>query len=98
MDGATEVKYVKIIFCRCLQQKLLNCKIGLKVEKLLSGGPNGLYLVKNSTEFAGDLTLCLQFEGSVLYYRVRSHQGGRFTVDNDQTFSSVSHILDNLVL
>jgi len=68
-----------------------------QVEKLLSGGPNGLYLVKNSTEFAGDLTLCLLFEGAVLYYRIRSQQGGRFTVDNDQTFSSVSGNISNLV-
>ena len=29
------------------------------VEILLKCGPDGLFLVKNSTEFPGDLTLCL---------------------------------------
>ena len=29
------------------------------VEALLKVGPDGLFLVKNSTEFPGDLTLCL---------------------------------------
>ena len=38
----------------------------LQVERLLSEGPDGLYLMKNSTEFAGDLTLCLHYGGSVL--------------------------------
>ena len=42
-----------------------------KVEKLLQAGPDGLYLVKNSTEFPGDTTLCVSYEGSVHYFRVR---------------------------
>ena len=31
----------------------------LQVEQLLRSGPDGVFLVKNSTEFPGDLTLCL---------------------------------------
>ena len=46
--------------------------------------------MKNSTEFAGDLTLCLYCAGSVLYYRVRHTQDKRLTVDTDTTFSNVS--------
>ena len=42
-----------------------------KVEKLLQAGPDGLYLVKNSTEFPGDMTLCVSYESSVHYFRVR---------------------------
>ena len=61
-----------------------------QVERLLSEGPDGLYLMKNSTEFAGDLTLCLHYRGSVLCYRVRHTQDRRLTVDTDTTFSSVS--------
>ncbi|XP_023322113.1 uncharacterized protein LOC111696660 isoform X6 [Eurytemora carolleeae] len=30
-----------------------------KVEQLLKQGPDGFYLLKNSTEFPGDLTLCV---------------------------------------
>ena len=62
----------------------------LQVEKLLSEGPDGLYLMKNSTEFAGDLTLCLHYGGAVLSYRVRHTQDRRVTVDTDTSFSSVS--------
>ena len=43
--------------------------------------------MKNSTEFAGDLTLCLHFAGSVLSYRVRHTQDRRLTVDTDTSFS-----------
>ena len=46
--------------------------------------------MKNSTEFAGDLTLCLYCAGSVLYYRVRHTHDKRLTVDTDTTFSNVS--------
>lgn len=49
-----------------------------------------MYLMKNSTEFAGDLTLCLHFAGSVLSYRVRHTQDRRLTVDTDTSFSCVS--------
>merc|ERR1711974_36911 len=41
------------------------------VETLLKCGPDGLFLVKNSTEFPGDLTLCLFKGGIVEYFRVR---------------------------
>ena len=64
--------------------------VSSQVERLLSEGPDGLYLMKNSTEFAGDLTLCLHFAGSVLSYRVRHTQDRRLTVDTDTSFSCVS--------
>ena len=47
--------------------------------------------MKNSTEFAGDLTLCISYKEAVLSYRIRQLQdSGRFTVDNDQTFEDVN--------
>ena len=50
-----------------------------------------MFLVKNSTEFAGDLTLCISYKEAVLSYRIRQLQdSGRFTVDNDQTFEDVN--------
>ena len=62
-----------------------------QVEKLLSCGPDGLFLVKNSTEFAGDLTLCISYRQAVLSYRIRQLQDSRrFTVDNDQSFDDVN--------
>ncbi len=32
-------------------------------------GPDGFYLLKNSTEFPGDLTLCVWQEDKVKYFR-----------------------------
>ena len=46
--------------------------------------------MKNSTEFAGDLTLCISYNKSVLLYRIRHLQHtGKFTVDNDDSFDEV---------
>ena len=46
--------------------------------------------MKNSTEFAGDLTLCISYNKSVLLYRIRQLQHtGKFTVDNDDSFDEV---------
>ena len=60
------------------------------MERLLAGGPDGLFLVKNSTEFAGDLTLCLHHVGAVLAFRVRCLPDTRVTVDTDTAFDSVN--------
>ena len=62
----------------------------MQVERLLAAGPDGLFLVKNSTEFAGDLTLCLHHAGAVLAFRVRCLPDTRVTVDTDTAFDSVN--------
>ena len=57
-----------------------------------------MFLVKNSTEFAGDLTLCISYNKSVLLYRIRHLQHtGKFTVDNDDSFDEV-FILNFMIL
>ena len=66
----------------------------VKVEKLLQDGPDGLFLVKNSTEFAGDLTLCVSFEGSVHLFRVRHLPENKYTVDNDHMFNNVEDLVE----
>lgn len=38
-------------------------------EARLKGKPNGAYLVRESTNYPGDYTLCLAFEGKVEHYR-----------------------------
>ena len=61
-----------------------------EVEKKLKDGPQGLFIVKNSTEFPGDLTLCVACDGDVLYFRVR-REGGGYTIDNKESFKDVSN-------
>ena len=51
-------------WCRCvsMKEKIFDKEVKTRradVETLLKCGPDGLFLVKNSTEFPGDLTLCL---------------------------------------
>ena len=60
------------------------------MEKKLKDGPQGLFIVKNSTEFPGDLTLCVAFDGDVLYLIVR-REGGGYTIDNKESFKDVSN-------
>jgi len=68
-----------------------------QVEQQLAPGPDGLFLVKNSTEFPGDLTLCLYQAGSVHYFRVRRCEVGRnkVTLDNQDFFQDVESLIEN---
>ena len=50
--------------------------------------------MKNSTEFAGDLTLCVCFEGSVHLFRVRHLPESKYTVDNDHLFNNVEDLVE----
>lgn len=40
-----------------------------RAEALLSGSPDGVYLVRESTNFPGDHTLCVRYRGHVEHYR-----------------------------
>lgn len=68
-----------------------------EVEQLLRSGPDGVFLVKNSTEFPGDLTLCLYKGGAVEYFRVRRCEVGRnrVTLDNQTFFSDVESLVEH---
>lgn len=67
-----------------------------EVEVALRDGPDGLFLIKNSTEFPGDLTLCLYKGGAVEYFRVRRCEVGRnrVTLDNQTYFSDVEELVE----
>ena len=60
------------------------------MEKKLKDGPQRLFIVKNSTEFPGDLTLCVACDREVLYFRVR-REGASYTIDNKESFKDVSN-------
>ena len=59
-----------------------------RVDELLAGHMDGLFLVKNSTDFPGDLTLCVSHGGAVMHHRIKK-KGNRFTIDNDTYFAQV---------
>ena len=67
-----------------------------EVEQRLVGGPEGQFLVKNSTEFPGDLTLCLCCEEKVFYYRIRREESS-VTIDSKELFKDVSNAKNYVV-
>ena len=68
-----------------------------EVEQKLKDGPEGFFLVKNSTEFPGDLTLCVVCGGEVLYYRVK-REGCGYSIDNKELFKDVMIAIVNTLL
>ena len=61
-----------------------------EVEKNLKDGPQGLFIVKNSTEFPGDHNLWVACDREVLYFRKR-REGASYTIDNKESFKDVSN-------
>eukprot|EP01137_Pigoraptor_chileana_P023681 Opistho-2@90386 len=67
-------------------------------EALLIGGSrhgDGHFLVHESTNFAGDYTLCVSFENTVQHYRVMRLDDGRLTIDEDVHFGTLGELIDH---
>ena len=68
-----------------------------EAEKLLLTGdstaPDGLFLVRESTNFPGDYTLCVVFQGKVEHYRVIALQN-RLTIDEEEYFENLTKLVE----
>ena len=62
-------------------------------EKLLQPRQDGLFLVRESTNFPGDYTLCVCFEGRVEHYRV-IYQADKITIDEEEYFDNLTKLVD----
>ena len=62
-------------------------------EKLLSPRADGLFLVRESTNFPGDYTLCVCFEGRVEHYRI-IYQDDQITIDEEEYFPNLSKLVE----
>ena len=62
-------------------------------EKLLSPRTDGLFLVRESTNFPGDYTLCVCFEGRVEHYRI-IYQDDQITIDEEEYFPNLSKLVE----
>ena len=62
-------------------------------EKLLTPRKDGLFLVRESTNFPGDYTLCVCFEGRVEHYRIL-FQNDRMTIDEEEFFDNLSQLVN----
>ncbi|CAG4935129.1 unnamed protein product [Colias eurytheme] len=69
-----------------------------RAEALLSGSPDGVFLVRESTNFPGDHTLCVRFRGRVEHYRVKwatapDSQNQRLTIDDEEFFDNMTDLI-----
>ena len=64
-----------------------------KAELLLSPREDGQYLVRESTNFPGDYTLCVCYQGKVEHYRV-IFKDNRVTIDEEEYFENLTKLVD----
>lgn len=54
---------------------------------------DGLFLVRESTNFPGDYTLCVCFNNKVEHYRV-IYKDNKLTIDEEEYFENLSQLVD----
>jgi len=65
-----------------------------QAEKLLNPRRDGLFLVRESTNFPGDYTLCVCFENKVEHYRI-IFQDDKITIDEEEYFDNLSKLVEH---
>ena len=70
-----------------------------EAERLLkpSESKDGLFLVRESTNFPGDYTLCVCFQSKVEHYRVIVRDN-LLTIDEEEHFETLGHLIGLLTL
>lgn len=64
-----------------------------QAERLLSPPETGLFLVRESTNFPGDYTLCVSCDGKVEHYRIIYHDG-KLTIDDEVYFENLMQLVE----
>ncbi|XP_030748284.1 tyrosine-protein kinase CSK [Sitophilus oryzae] len=65
-----------------------------EAESLLRPRTDGLFLVRESTNFPGDYTLCVCFQSKVEHYRVKSHSN-KLTIDDEEFFDNLDELIEH---
>lgn len=60
---------------------------------MLQPREDGLFLVRESTNFPGDYTLCVCFQGKVEHYRVK-YLENKLTIDDEEYFENLGQLVD----
>ncbi|XP_063990705.1 tyrosine-protein kinase CSK-like [Diachasmimorpha longicaudata] len=63
-------------------------------ERLLRPREDGLFLVRESTNFPGDYTLCVCFQGRVQHYRVK-YKNNQLTIDDEVFFENLALLVEH---
>jgi c-src tyrosine kinase len=61
---------------------------------LLQPREEGLFLVRESTNYPGDYTLCVCFQDKVEHYRVKYHDK-KLTIDDEEYFDNLSQLVEH---
>lgn len=64
-----------------------------RAEQLLNPPETGLFLVRESTNFPGDYTLCVSCDGKVEHYRI-IYKNGKLTIDEDGYFENLMQLVE----
>ncbi len=65
-----------------------------KAEELLRPREDGLFLVRESTNFPGDYTLCVCWQGRVEHYRV-IYKDNQLTIDEEEYFDNLAQLVEH---
>ncbi|KAG9510823.1 Tyrosine-protein kinase CSK [Fragariocoptes setiger] len=65
-----------------------------EAEDYLKNGQDGLYLVRSSTNFPGDYTLCVCCNNKVEHYRI-IFMNNKYTIDEEGFFDSLSQLVEH---
>lgn len=96
--GMIPTSYVKPV---CKKEVKLNSRAWFhgkisreQAESHLNPREDGLFLVRESTNFPGDYTLCVCFEGKVEHYRV-IYKDNKLTIDEDEYFDQLTKLVEH---
>ena len=64
-----------------------------KAEDLLRPREDGLFLVRESTNFPGDYTLCVTWQGRVEHYRV-IYKANQLTIDEEEFIDNLAQLVE----
>ncbi|KAL7870244.1 hypothetical protein SRHO_G00077410 [Serrasalmus rhombeus] len=65
-----------------------------QAERLLYPPETGLFLVRESTNYPGDYTLCVSCEGKVEHYRIIYHNG-KLSIDEEEYFENLMQLVEH---
>ena len=68
-----------------------------KAEEILKPRENGLFLVRESTNYPGDYTMCVCYEQKVEHYRVL-FRNNKLTIDEEEYFENLSKLVEVSIL
>lgn len=64
-----------------------------RAEQLLCPKMDGHFLVRESTNFPGDYTLCVCYQGKVEHYRVK-YKDHKLTIDDEEFFETLAQLVE----